>query len=191
MSYHSSYNLSIKTAEARKQSLKLVQDKFDSGVVTLIDLNQAKSQLYEALKAIPRYKRDIEIAENKLSTLMGINPTEFKFDPKIHFDKINTPQVPVLLPTKLLSRRPDVLQAEEQLKSANAEIGYAIGNALPKLSLNGSAGHLHSESVLSDHTDWTAWNIGANLAGPLFHWGQNLDRIDIAKEQTKAGSIPI
>jgi outer membrane protein, multidrug efflux system len=107
-----------------------------------------------------------------LSVLVGENPRAI--DRKnSSLEKQSLPEIPPGLPSRLLERRPDIREAEQQLRSANAQVGVAVANFLPQLNLTGLFGE-----VSSDLTTFTsgggdiAWSIAAGLTGPLFHGGQ-------------------
>jgi outer membrane protein, multidrug efflux system len=85
--------------------------------------------------------------------------------------------VPVGLPSSLLERRPDVLQAEEQLVSANARVGVATANFFPKIALTGSYGGASPELESLFHAG-RMWSIAAGLAGPLFQGGRLRNEYD-------------
>jgi multidrug efflux system outer membrane protein len=82
--------------------------------------------------------------------------------------------VPSGLPAKLLERRPDIRQAEQNLRSANAQIGVAMAAFLPTFSLTGRAGKVSNDLASFTSGAATMWSLAANLSGPIFHGGANL-----------------
>jgi multidrug efflux system outer membrane protein len=76
------------------------------------------------------------------------------------------------LPSALLERRPDIREAEQQLRSANAQVGVAVADFLPQLNLTGLFGEVSPELSAFTSGGDVAWGIAAGLAGPLFHGGQ-------------------
>jgi multidrug efflux system outer membrane protein len=92
------------------------------------------------------------------------------------------PEVPAGLPSALLERRPDVRQAEQLLRSANAQVGVAKSDFFPQLDLTGLLGRVSpSLSTFTDGT-WNAWGLGGTLTGPIFQGG----RISAEYRQAKA-----
>jgi multidrug efflux system outer membrane protein len=83
------------------------------------------------------------------------------------------PEVPAGLPSALLERRPDIREAEQQLRSANAQVGVAKADFFPQLNLTGLFGEVSPElSTFTSGGGDVAWGIAAGLTGPLFHGGQ-------------------
>jgi multidrug efflux system outer membrane protein len=128
-----------RTAASRKQSVDLVQARLDGGVAGILDLRQAETLLYDATKAIPEFQRQIEENENFISILLGQNPGPIKRGRPLD-QQITAPTLPPGLPLDLLTRRPDIRQAEQQLIAANAQIGVATALLYPQVTLSGFAG---------------------------------------------------
>jgi multidrug efflux system outer membrane protein len=88
-------------------------------------------------------------------------------------EKQMPPEVPADLPSALLERRPDIREAEQQLRSANAQVGVAKADFFPQLNLTGLFGNVSSDlTTFTSGGGDVAWSIAAGLAGPLFHGGQ-------------------
>ena len=131
--------ISERTVTSRVQSRKLVQARLDGGVVGIIDLRQAETLLYTATKTIPDLQRQIEQTENLINLLLGRNPGPIARGLTLD-GQLAVLAVPAGLPSDLLERRPDICQAEQQLVSANAEIGVAKSLLFPQLTISGFAG---------------------------------------------------
>jgi multidrug efflux system outer membrane protein len=82
------------------------------------------------------------------------------------------PDVPAGLPSTLIERRPDVREAEQQLRSANAQVGVAKADFFPQLNLTGLLGQVSPELSAFTSGGATAWSAAAGLTGPIFHGGQ-------------------
>jgi multidrug efflux system outer membrane protein len=89
------------------------------------------------------------------------------------------PDIPVGLPSQLIERRPDIKEAEENYRAANEQIGVAIAMRLPSISLTGLLG-LASDDLSTLTSNGLAWSAGASLLGPVFQFGKNKRRVDIA-----------
>ncbi len=116
--------ISRRTVASRKQSLELVNARLEGGVAGILDVRQAETLLYTATKTIPEVQRQIEQQENFINVLLGQNPGPVKRGRPLE-QQIAAPTLPPGLPTELLTRRPDIRAAEQQLVAANAQIGVA------------------------------------------------------------------
>lgn len=162
--------ISQATAQNYAETLRLFELRFQGGVVSEVELAQIESQYQQALAAIPSLERQIALQENLLSILLGRNPNTIARG--LAVDRFAEPGIPGGLPSSLLERRPDILQAEQQLRAANAEIGAARSLYYPTLSITGVLG-LASTS-LDDFTsgDAGAGYIAGGLFGPIFTFGR-------------------
>lgn len=125
-----------------------------------------------AAATIPNLEQQIELQENQLSVLLGQNPNAvLRGDPSL--EKQMPPEIPAGLPSALLERRPDIREAEQQLRSANAQVGVAAADFFPQLNLTGLFGEVSPDlsTFLSGGGD-IAWSVAAGLTGPIFHGGQ-------------------
>jgi multidrug efflux system outer membrane protein len=157
------------TAKNYADSVRLFELRFKRGAVSEVELRQVESQYYQALAAIPALEQAVAAQENLISVLIGRNPETIPRGKTL--DELKPPAIPVGLPSELLERRPDILQAEQNLVAANAGIGAAKALYFPTISLTGAFG-----SVSTDFSDFLtgpsrAWAVGANLAGPIFTFG--------------------
>jgi multidrug efflux system outer membrane protein len=131
--------ISRRTVASRVQSLDLVKARLDGGVAGILEVRQAETLLYTATKSIPEIERQIEQTENFINILLGQDPGPVKRGRPLEA-QIAAPALPPGLPTELLTRRPDIRQAEQQLVSANAQIGVATALLYPQVTLSGFAG---------------------------------------------------
>ncbi|MBW8864608.1 MAG: multidrug efflux RND transporter permease subunit [Verrucomicrobia bacterium] len=172
------------TVALRKEQVKLVHDRFDSGIGSQLDVAQAETELAttEAEAASLAQKRDQ--LENAIAILVGENPTTFKLAALQDADKNWNPQPPVIpagLPADLLERRPDVAAAERQLASANAKIGVANGAFFPVVTLTGSGGYLSGDIDTLFNWNSRTWSIGPSVSLPIFAGGRNRANLQRAK----------
>ncbi|MHC4742952.1 MAG: efflux transporter outer membrane subunit [Planctomycetota bacterium] len=175
--------ISKRTLTSRIESLDIIQQRFDKGIIPEIDLNQAQIQKETAAAAIPVYERFISQIENSLSILLGRMPGEIEKGRDL-YAQTTPPEIPVGLPSSLLERRPDIAQAEYVLRAQNARIGVAEALRLPAISLTGILGGASDElSTLT--SGGAAWSISANVLGPIFNFDQDKMRIEIEKARTK------
>jgi multidrug efflux system outer membrane protein len=147
-----------------------------------VDVRQAQQLVETAAEAIPDIERQIHQAENQISILLGENPAAIPRGRAITEQPL-PPTIPAGLPSRLLERRPDIRQAEQQLIAANAEIGVARAQLFPQISLTGTGG---VESIgLGDLAVWSArfWNWTAALSQPIFNAGSLRANVRLAKDQ--------
>jgi multidrug efflux system outer membrane protein len=163
--------LEIAQATARNyaDTQRIFDLRFKGGVVSEVELKQVESQHQQALAAIPALEQQIAAQENLISLLLGRNPGPAPRGKSL--DELAAPGIPADLPSTLPERRPDILQAEQNLIAANANIGAAKALYFPTLSLTGLLG-----SVSTAFGDFltgpaTAWTLAAGLAGPIFTFG--------------------
>ena len=162
----------------RSDALALVDLKAKGGSATDIDVARARAQLDEVQVVIPELERQIATGENAVAFLAGRDPGPLA---RGTLRALKLPPVPQGLPSDLLSRRPDVLAAEQALVAANARIGVAKGQYFPTISLTGALG------LVSDQLRWLtaqtarAGEMGAGLAGVLFDGGRIEGDIKLAE----------
>ncbi|HEX4168795.1 MAG TPA: efflux transporter outer membrane subunit [Bryobacteraceae bacterium] len=159
-----------RTLTSRQQSLKLTQTLEEGGSTSLVDVRQAEQLVEEAAETIPDTERSIQQTEDQISILLGENPTGVQRG--LALTEQPLPQtIPAGLPSQLLERRPDIVEAEQQLASANAQIGVARAQLFPQLSLTGTAG---LQSIgLGDLLTWPSryWTWTSQVSQPIFNGG--------------------
>ena len=158
-----------KTAEAYADSLQLFRLRHQYGTVSQVEVSQVESQYELARQAIPRIEAAVARQENLLSVLLGRNPGPIPRGKTI--DELAIPGIPAGLPSELLERRPDIVQAEQLLIAANARIGVARALYFPRLSLTGAFGtaSIHSDQLLEGPSE--VWQIGGDVLAPIFTFG--------------------
>ncbi|MFZ5570230.1 MAG: efflux transporter outer membrane subunit [Thermodesulfobacteriota bacterium] len=158
------------TAVTRGETYALFKERFDSGIISELELSQVRSEYEKALATIPRIEKSILQTENALGILLGRNPAPITRGRDI--DTLTIPAVPAGIPSDLLERRPDIRLAEAQLIAANARIGAAKAQYFPSIALTGFAG-----AVSADFGDLFTgpagvWNYGAQATVPIFTAGR-------------------
>ncbi len=140
---------------------------------------QIESQYWTARARVPALERSIAFQENALSVLLGRNPGPIPRGSVI--DSLQMPRVPENLPSELLEQRPDVRQAEEQLRAANARIGVAKAQYFPSISLTGVFGTASSDLSKLFTPNAQIWNIGGSILQPIFRWGEISGQVTAAE----------
>ncbi len=174
--------ISERTLKTRQDSLKLTQTLEQGGASPLSDVRQAEQLLYTASSEIPQLQQQIQQAENSLRLLLGQAP-----GPVAHADPNALAPPPADLPTgipsQLLERRPDIQQAEAQLRAANAAVGIARAQFFPQLSISASAGVGGDQfSNIFDPAGRTIYGTGT-LAQPIFAGGRLSGQYQLSKDQ--------
>jgi len=170
-------NATLKSSQA---SYQLALDQFKAGTASELDLRQAQTVVDLALANLAAQNRAQAQAENALVLLVGESlpadlPAGLPFD-----DGRMVANVPAGLPADLLTRRPDIMAAEDSLRAANANIGAARAAFFPTISITGSGGS--ASSMLSGlfKAGSAAWTFVPNLTLPIFTAGSNLANLDLA-----------
>ena len=157
------------TANNFGTTARLFELRFKSGIVAKTEVMQITSQQQQALAAIPAFEQSIAATENLISILLGRDPGPIPRGKTI--DQLIAPSIPADLPSTLLSRRPDILQAEQNLIAANANVGAAKALYYPDLSITGVLGSV--STAMDDFLTGPAASslLAANIAGPIFTFG--------------------
>jgi outer membrane protein, multidrug efflux system len=182
LDYDSRLEISKSTLVTRREYLDIIQARYDKGTVAEIDLNQAQIQEAIAAAAVPQYERAVAQIENALSILLGRNPGPILRAKKLE-DQTMPPDVPPGLPSDLVQRRPDVLEAEQYVAAQNAMIGVAQAMRFPSFSITGLLGVASPE--LSAAAINAAWSVSGSILGPIFNFGKNKRRVDIERKKTE------
>ncbi len=176
-------DFSNQTLATREDSMKLTQLRFDNGASSELDLRQAQSLLESARATLAQQQRQRAQDENALVLLLGQSlPASARSSlATARLTQLRLPELPAGLPSDLLTRRPDIRQAEQQLLAANANIGSARANFFPRISLTASAGSTSSElSDLFKDGTW-AFTLAPQLVLPLLDAGRNKATLASAK----------
>ena len=171
------------TLDSYKATVELLDKKYHGGSATDIDVVRARASFEDQAAVIPDLERRIAFLEDSLSQLTGHDPGPV---PRGRLQDLVLPSVPGGIPAEVLSRRPDVLAAEDNLIAANATVGIAKSEYFPTFSLTSAYGQS------SDQTAWllakTARTgvLAIDFIGPIFTFGKVEGDVKKAKAQTKA-----
>jgi multidrug efflux system outer membrane protein len=174
--------ISKRTLNSRQGSLQLTQTLEQHGFSSLLDVRQSEQLVYTAAATIPDFERQIAQLENAISLLLGKNPDDVPRGLKLT-EQPHAPEVPVGLPSSLLERRPDILQAEQNLVAANAQIGVARAAYFPQIALTGSAGY-QSPALTNLFTGPAGiWSLAGSFTQPIFEGGRLKSNVRLAEAQ--------
>ena len=178
----SEMEISRRTLDSRKESLRLIEVRARGGATSLIDVRQSEQLVYTAAAAVPDLERRIEQQENLISILLGKNPAPVTRGKSLVENPI-LPVVPTGLPSSLLERRPDIQSSEQQLVAANARIGVAKGAYFPQITLTAVGGY--QSPALTDLFSGPAglWSFGGQLLQPIFTGGKIRSNVRLTEAQ--------
>ena len=169
------------------EALRLFELQFQHGQVSQLNVAQARSQYETAAAAIPPIEEQIVATENALSVLLGRNPGPIARGRSVL--DLTLPAVPAGLPSELLTRRPDILQAEQTLVAANAQIGAARALYFPTISLTGTLG-VESANLSKLFTGPAkVWSYAGSITGPIFTAGAVAGQVHQAEAGQKAALL--
>lgn len=173
--------LTQKTLAARQESYNLVKRRFDGGVASEMDLNQSRSLLDSASADLAQLARLRAQSINALTVLVGVSlpdglppPAEFGRDQLLA-------TVPAGLPSDMLERRPDIMAAENTLKSSNANIGAARAAFFPTISLTGMLGVASDSLGTLFRGGQGAWSFAPSITTPIFSGGSIREGLNLAE----------
>ncbi|MBS7326261.1 MAG: efflux transporter outer membrane subunit [Thiopseudomonas sp.] len=166
-----SLQLAEATLKTYQDSQRLIELSHDAGVASSLELQQARTATDGARVVVAQNQRQLAQSRNALQRILGAPLPEL--DEQAAQDSHNAlAELPVALPSELLQRRPDIMQAEHQLKAANANIGAARAAFFPSISLTATAGSLSGE--LSDlfGSGTGTWLFQPQIHLPIFNAGR-------------------
>lgn len=168
------------TLEGRKRNVAIFQMRLDGGAISEFEMMQVTAEYETAFGAVPVIQQAIAQQEHALSVLIGRNPGPIKRGRTLA--QLAVPPVPAGLPSDLIARRPDILQAEQTLVAANALVGAARAAYFPTISLTASGGVASRELGDLFAGPSRTWSFGGQLLGPIFAGGA----ITAANKQAQA-----
>ena len=176
--------ISRSTLATREESIKLAKLRLDNGVSSELDYHQAEGLTQAARATLAQQQRQRALDENALVLLLGQSLPPEVLATVSGYRLADTPAMaplPAGLPSDLLTRRPDIRQAEQTLLASNANIGAARAAFFPRISLTASVGSVSSElSGLFKSGSW-AFSLAPQLVLPIFDAGRNQAGLDSAQ----------
>ena len=167
------------TAESYQQTLHIFELRHQQGVVSRLEVAQIESQYQQALAVIPTLEGQIAVQEHLLSILLGRHPGPITRGRALA--ELSVPAVPAALPAALLEQRPDIVQAEQDLVAANADVGAARALYYPDFTITGALGQLSTAAGDLLESAARTWAIDATIAGPIFTGGGISGRVASAE----------
>ncbi|MNO98035.1 Outer membrane protein OprM precursor [compost metagenome] len=174
--------LTRETLETFQKSYDLTRRSYEVGVASALDLRQAQTSVESTRATLAQYTRLVAQDQNAVVLLLGTGlPSDLPQG--LDLDASLLAEVPAGLPSDLLQRRPDILQAEHQLKAANANIGAARAAFFPSISLTANAGSLSSDLSGLFKGGSGTWLFQPQINLPIFNAGALKASLDLSKVQ--------
>ncbi len=183
LEYKEKLKIAQQTYLSRDSGMQIIKSRYDYGIVAEIDYNQSQIQTAISAGAIPAYQRAVAQTENTLSILLGKDAGAIVTGKTLLEEEL-PPDIPSGLPSQLLQRRPDVLQAEALYEAQNARIGVAQAMRWPSLNLTGLLGYATNDLLALD-AGGLAWAVAGSITGPVFQFGKNKRRVDVERHNTE------
>lgn len=169
-----------RTARSFGDSYKLFSQRLAGGAASKLETSRAEASEASVAARVPDIERQIVLKENQICVLLGRVPGPIERTGGL-LDRRLPPEVPAGIPSELLSRRPDLRQAEQELRAANAAIGIAEAEYFPKIGLTAFFGQASGDLNRIFDASSTAWSAGANFVGPIFTAGRTEAQVAEAK----------
>ena len=167
-------DIAKKTLKTRADNLDLFEKRQRGGTASGLEVARAKADYEQTAANIPDLERQIQIQENKLSALLGRNPGPISRNETISKEGF-IPSLPGTgLPSEILKRRPDIMEAEQLVRAANATVGVKVGEFMPKVNLNNFVGGAGERPSQIFNGKGYTWSIGGDVDMPLFKGGKNV-----------------
>ena len=156
---------------SERESVQIFRHQYQLGSVAMTDVMAQESLLASAEATLPGLEKQLAAQRDLLAVLAGRFPSE-RMAERFELSGLTLPpDLPVSLPARLVRQRPDVLAAEAQLHAASAQVGVAIADMLPQITLTGAAGGASTSIQSLFSTGNTFWTAGASLSQTLFAGG--------------------
>ena len=171
------------TEASGRTSLELTQRRLDNGVATQLDVSQARTVVEQARVDVARDVTQIAQDKNALDLVVGAPVADALLPTGLDGEAPRADILPTGVRSEVLLRRPDVVQAEDQLKAANANIGAARAAFFPSLALTASDGAASTALSTLFRAGTETWTFAPTLTAPIFEGGKNLANLAYAKAE--------
>ena len=178
-------NIAHENIRSRKETLEIVQRRYNEGLVPPLDVHLAKANLADVMSLEPRIRQALILAQHSLDVLVARAPASSKVLAGALPDITEIAPVPVAVPAALLDRRPDVRAAEMQLSAATERVGINIAAMYPDLTFTGAWGTRADSFRGLGFSDMDVYSAVLSLAAPVFQGGSLKAGVDAAKARTE------
>ena len=168
--YDLELEITQRTLASNTQQVQYFRDRLEGGTSNRLEVDQAEANRAATAARIPDFERRIAVQENRLNFLLGRGPAAIPRGAILTGQSL-PPVLPAGLPVQLLERRPDILQAEQTLAAANADIGAAKALFFPNISITGVTGSLGRDFSDLGSAEAAIWSTSSTVLQPLFRGG--------------------
>jgi NodT family efflux transporter outer membrane factor (OMF) lipoprotein len=163
--------------DIERESLTVMQKELELGAIAEADVLAEDAALAQLETTLPPLQKSLDQQRDMLAVLTGRLPSDLP-STQFELEQISLPStIPLGIPAKLVERRPDVRAAEEQMHAATANVGVAIANMLPQITLSGSLGSVATDTGMLFAGQNEFWSMGASLSQTLFAGGALYHRV--------------
>jgi multidrug efflux system outer membrane protein len=170
------------TLRAREQALVIAQKRHKGGLTSKLEVIQSEVDVASTRASIPKVEQVKLATENQLSVLLGENPRHHSINRRMR-DQYVPAKVTAGLPSALLQRRPDIMQAEQRLVAASELVGVATAGLYPNIRLTGSLGYETDDFGDLLDSDGDFWIVNLDVAMPLFNAGARRAELTAAESR--------
>jgi len=160
--------INYNTMDSRKQAVVIAEKRFRGGLTSSLEVKQAEVEFASTRASVPLIEQSKLEVENQLAVLMGLPPQHLTLKSSLEDQYIPT-SVLAGLPSTLMERRPDIMQAEQQLIAASESVGVATARLFPSIALTGSLGYQTQDFDDLLDSDGKFWILNVDIAMPLFN----------------------
>jgi len=171
------------TVASGGKTLDLTRARFGGGIASALDVAQAQTVVQQARFDVARLTTQVAQDRNALELVVGAPVADALLPDEIGAPVVVLSRLPAGLTSAVLLRRPDVLQAEDQLRGANANIGAARAAFFPTISLTGSGGLTSTALSTLFRGAAATWTFAPSITQPIFDFGANRGNLNLAKAQ--------
>ena len=160
----------------------IAEKRFKGGLTSKLEVKQAEVELASSRATIPRREQRKLAAENQISVLMGLPPQHLTLKSTLE-EQFLPASVTAGLPSSLMERRPDIMQAEQTLVAASERIGVAKARLFPSISITGDLGIESAEFSDLLNSDGKYWILNIDVVMPLFNAGARKAELSAAQSR--------
>jgi multidrug efflux system outer membrane protein len=182
--------ITLAEIDSEQQILDLTREQARVGLTSQSDVESATAQVGSLQAQLPQFDAQIAQSMNGLAVLTGSPPGAL--DEELEAPGAVPPvppSVPIGLPSTLARRRPDIRHAESDLHAATAEIGVAVAQMYPDVSLTGTIGTRATQAKYLAHWSSLFWSVGPSISLPIFEGGALRANVRIAKAQAGQAAL--
>jgi len=174
--------VSYDTLHSREKATVIAIKRFRGGLTSKLEVKQAEVELASSRATIPRREQRKLAAENQIAVLMGLPPQHLTLKSTLEEQYLPT-TVTAGLPSSLLQRRPDIMQAEQNLMAASESVGVATARLFPSISITGDLGIESADFSDLLESDGKYWILNIDLVMPLFNAGARRAELTVAESR--------